>query len=354
MNQMPSTVKRAIELVGLFTAGAVVVLGQMIIMPLVLAFFLSVLLMPVFRLLRKLRTPEIMAIALSIVCLAAFAALVGWLFYSQVSSLLEDFPLIQKNTTVHLDNLSAWVSRSFKLSPNEQLNFINEHSARFFGVLETVLQRTVNSATNFLIFFGLLPVYIFLIILYRHLFLQFIMMWVSRGEQAKLQEVVPQLERAVKHYLFGLLIQFTYIILLLGGALALLGIKHGLLIGILFAFLNLIPYLGPLIGNILGVLITLAASSSLGDILVVFVAITLVQFLDNNILMPRIVGGQVKINALVSIVSIFIGGALAGVTGMFMAMPAVAVLKIIFDHSNNFKKWGLLFGDARPDKNPLY
>ncbi|HWB26782.1 MAG TPA: AI-2E family transporter [Chitinophagaceae bacterium] len=354
MKQMPSTVKRAIELVGLFTAGAIIMLGKIIVMPLVLAFFLSILLMPVYRLLRKGRMPEIVAIALSIICLAAFVALVGWLFYSQVASLLDDFPAIQKNTVLHLDNLSAWVSRSFGLSPNEQLNFINEHSAKFFGVLETVLQRTVNSATDFLIFFGLMPVYIFLIIFYRHLFLQFIIMWVSTAQQPKLREVVPQLEQAVKHYLLGLLIQFTYIILLLGGALAVLGIKHGLLIGILFAFLNLIPYMGPLIGNILGVLITLAASSSLGDILVVFVAITIVQFLDNNILMPRIVGGQVKINALVSIVSIFIGGALAGVTGMFMAMPAVAVLKIIFDHSSNFKKWGLLFGDARPLKNPLF
>jgi len=283
--------------------------------------------MPVYRLLRKWHMPEIFAIVVSILCLAIFVALVGWLFYSQMASLLNDFPAIQKNATTHLNNLSDWISRSFGLSSNEQLNFIDEHSARFFGVLEAVLERSVNSAADFLVFFGLLPVYIFLIILYRHLFLQFIVMWVSPAEQPKLQEVIPQLERAVKHYLLGLLIQFTYIILLLAGVLALLGIKHGLLIGILFAFLNLIPYLGPLLGNILGILITLAASSSLGDILLVFIAITIIQFLDNNILMPRIVGGQVKINALVSIVSIFIGGALAGIAGMFMAMPAVAVLK---------------------------
>jgi predicted PurR-regulated permease PerM len=169
-----------------------------------------------------------------------------------------------------------------------------------------------------------------------------------------MREVVPQLERAVKHYLLGLLIQFTYITLLLGITLMALGIEHGLLIGILFAFLNLIPYLGPLIGNILGILITLAASSSAGDIIIVFLVITIVQLLDNNILMPRIVGGQVKINALVSIVAIFIGGALAGVTGMFIAMPTVAVLKIIFDHSTHFKQWGVLFGHAIPAGNPLY
>ncbi|MDP4215848.1 MAG: AI-2E family transporter, partial [Bacteroidota bacterium] len=108
-----------------------------------------------------------------------------------------------------------------------------------------------------------------------------------------------------------------------------------------------IPYLGPLIGNILAILITLASSGSFKDVLIVFGIITLVQFLDNNILMPRIVGSQVKINALVSIVGIFTGGALAGITGMFLAMPIIAVMKALFDHSVNFQKWGVLLGDDR-------
>jgi predicted PurR-regulated permease PerM len=177
-------------------------------------------------------------------------------------------------------------------------------------------------------------------------------MWIAPARHEELNHIIPQFENTIKRYLLGLLIQFTYIIILLGGVLLLFGIKHGLLIGILFAFLNLIPYLGPLIGNILGILITLASSGSLTDIIIVFGVIAIVQFLDNNILMPRIVGSQVRINALVSIVAIFIGGALAGVSGMFLAMPVIAVLKIIFDHSRQFKQWAILFGDVRPVKNP--
>jgi predicted PurR-regulated permease PerM len=168
----------------------------------------------------------------------------------------------------------------------------------------------------------------------------------SGQEEANL--VISELELVVKRYLLGLLIQFSYIIILLAGLLALTGIPHALLIGILFAFLNLIPYLGPLIGNILGILIVLASSDQLKDVLIVFGAISAVQFLDNNILMPRIVGSQVKINALVSIVGIFIGGALAGLPGMFLAMPVIAVLKILFDHSTGFQNWGVLLGDDRP------
>jgi predicted PurR-regulated permease PerM len=79
-----------------------------------------------------------------------------------------------------------------------------------------------------------------------------------------------------------------------------------------------------------------------------------VQFLDNNILMPRIVGSKIKINALVSIIGVFIGGSIAGISGMFLSMPIIAVLKIIFDRSESFKQWGVLFGDERPDKNPMF
>jgi len=158
-------------------------------------------------------------------------------------------------------------------------------------------------------------------------------------------------EKIIMSYLIGLLIQIIYIIILLGLTLMIVGIKHGLLIGILFAILNLVPYLGPLIGNILGALITLASSESMKDVVIVIVVIGIVQFLDNNILMPIIVGSKVRINALVSIVGIFIGGMLAGISGMFLAMPVIAVLKIAFDHSQKFTKWGVLLGDEGALKN---
>ena len=151
----------------------------------------------------------------------------------------------------------------------------------------------------------------------------------------------------MKSYIGGLLIQIIYIIILLGTALYLLGIKHALLIGLVFALLNLIPYLGALIGNIIGVLLTMSASQDFIPILKVLGAISAVQFLDNNILMPRIVGGKVQLNALASILGVLCGGAFAGIPGMFLSLPLLAVLKIIFDHSNGLKQWGVLLGNGR-------
>ena len=348
MKDLPLTVRRSIDLMGLFFLGSIIVAGNIVVMPLLMAFFFSIMLLPVFRFFRKLKVPEVIAIFLPILLFTVLAASIIWLFYNQVSVFVSDFPKIQRTTIKHLDNLSIWIDRSFGYSPGEQLKFINTQSNKLFGSAGSLLSSAAGSLSGAVIFWGIMPIYIYLIILYRGVFVKFILMWFKPAEHKNVEETIRETEKMVKHYLVGLLIQIIYIIILLGGSLMIFGIQNALLIGIIFAFLNLIPYLGALIGNILGVLITLASSDNPMDILIVLGAITVVQFLDNNILMPGIVGSQVKINPLVSIAGIFIGGIMAGISGMFLAMPVLSVLKIIFDRSENYRHWGVLLGGNRP------
>ena len=178
-------------------------------------------------------------------------------------------------------------------------------------------------------------------------------MWFTDESHPKVKESLKETEVIIKSYLIGLLIQVTYMTILLGGILFIIGIKHALLIGVVFALLNLIPYVGALFGNIIGVLLTLTSSQELSPVITVLIVIAVVQFLDNNILMPRIVGSKVKINALSAILGVIIGGTLAGISGMFLALPIIAVLKIIFDRSDIFRHWGVLLGDERPEISPM-
>jgi predicted PurR-regulated permease PerM len=180
-----------------------------------------------------------------------------------------------------------------------------------------------------------------------------VFVWFKPEEHKKIKEVMKETEIIIKSYLIGLLIQIAYITVLLGGILLVLDIKHALLIGVIFALLNLIPYVGALIGNLLGVMLTLTSSQEILPIFTVLGVIAIVQFLDNNILMPRIVGSKVKINAFAAILGVFIAGSLVGISGMFLALPMVAVLKIIFDRSNIFKPWGILLGDENTEKLPF-
>jgi predicted PurR-regulated permease PerM len=352
-SSLPLTVRRSIELVGIYFLGTIVLAGREIITPVVMAFFLALMLLPVLRILRKKRIPETLAIVLCILFLAIIIGLVVWFFSSQISQLVADFPQIRKNVNQHLNSLSGWIDKKWGFSTERQVQLINEQNDKLFSFASGMLGGAASSVTGTLIFIGLLPIYIFLLLFYKNLLLRFVFLWFPQKTQPKVEEVIRETEIIVKSYLIGLLIQITYITILLGGILLLIGIKHAILIGAIFAILNLIPYVGALVGNIIGVLLTLSSSQEIWPIFAVLGTIAFVQFLDNNILMPRIVGSKVKINALATIIGVIVAGALAGVAGMFLSLPVIAVLKIIFDRTENLRQWGVLLGDERPAKSPM-
>jgi predicted PurR-regulated permease PerM len=350
MNQLPLTVKRSIELVGLVVFSLVIIEERQIIMPLLMAFITSIVLLPVYRFLRRNKMPEFIAIFLSVLLMIIVMGLIIYFITSQVKPLVNNFAEIKENITTHINAISAWFSEKTSISTRQQAAFIDKQIKAFVDSAGNFIGGAAGSVGSVLIFFGLLPIYTFLILFYKDILRKFVFHWFSAKDHSKVKDTIHQTESIVKSYIIGLLIQITYITVLLGGSLMLFGIKHAMLIGIIFAILNLIPYIGALFGNLIGVLLTLSSSPDLSPVITVLLAIAVVQFLDNNILMPGIVGSKIKINALASLAGVFAGGALAGIPGMFLSLPVIAILKIIFDHTEQFKQWAILFGDERPDK----
>ena len=354
MNNLPLTVRRSIEILGLYFLGMIIIVGKDVINPLVMAFFLSVMILPVFRWFRRRKLPETLSIALSLLILIIAVALVIWFFSFQISRLVADFPRIKTNVTAHLNSLSSWLASRFGLSIEKQTQLIAEQNDKVLNYAGNMLGGAASSVSGILIFVGLLPIYIFLMLFYKNLLLRFMFLWFRPDSHPKVEEVMRETEIIIKSYLVGLLIQITYVTVLLGGILFFLGIKHAILIGAIFAILNLIPYVGALVGNVIGVLLTISSTQEIWPIFAVLGTIALVQFLDNNILMPRIVGSKVKINALATIVGVIIAGAISGVSGMFLSLPVIAVLKIVFDRTDHLKQWGVLLGDERPKRSPMH
>ncbi|MEJ2902431.1 AI-2E family transporter [Pedobacter panaciterrae] len=353
MTDMPLTVKRSIELLGLVLLVAILVVGNNIIMPVIMAFFISIVVLPIYRFLIRRKLPEAVAIILPILLLVILIGLIVWFFSSQIGILVDDFPQIKNNVNIHLKSLSNWISNISHISTTEQLKFITEKSDDLLGMAGKAASGAAVTLSSVFVFVGLLPIYIYLMLFYKDILLRFIFMWFKPEHHPKVKEAIFETEVIIKSYLVGLLIQVSYMTILLGGILFFVGIKHALLIGVIFAILNLIPYVGALVGNIIGVLLTLTSSTELWPVLTVLIVIAIVQFLDNNILMPRIVGSKVKINALFAILGVIIGGSIAGVSGMFLSLPVIAVLKVIFDRTVMFKQWGVLLGDERPAKSPM-
>jgi predicted PurR-regulated permease PerM len=353
INDMPLTVRRSLELLGLILLTTILVIGSSIIMPIIMAFFISLVLLPVFRFLRRYKVPEVIAIVVPILLVFVILAGIIWFFSAQVSSLVADFPKIKSNVSIHLNSLSNWISGITHYSTKEQIDFINKNTNELLSFAGKRASTAALTLSSVFVFVGLLPIYIYLILFYKNLLLSFIFMWFKEDHHPKVKDAIYESESIIKSYLIGLLIQVTYMTILVGGILMIIGIKHALLIGVIFAFLNLIPYVGALMGNIIGVLLTMTSSTELWPIFTVLGVIAGIQFLDNNILMPRIVGSKVKINALFAILGVIIGGNIAGVAGMFLSMPIIAVLKVIFDRTDMFRQWGVLLGDERPKLSPM-
>jgi predicted PurR-regulated permease PerM len=95
--------------------------------------------------------------------------------------------------------------------------------------------------------------------------------------------------------------------------------------------------------------ITLISADAISSVIWVGIVLGVVQIIDNNFGMPLIVGNKVKINALVTIIGVLIGGALSGVPGMFLAIPVLAIIKVICDKVEALKPWAVLLGDTAED-----
>ena len=350
MNHLPLTVKRSIELIGLVFLGLVIIEGRQIIMPLLMAFITGIVLLPIYRFLKRNKIPEFLAIFLSILLMIVVISFIIFFIASQVTPLINDFAQTKENIINHINAISAWFSEKTSISTTQQAKFIDKQTNKFIDSAGNFISSTVSSLGSVLIFFGLLPVYTFLILYYKSILRKFVFQWFPSNAHSKVEEAIFETELIIQSYIGGLLIQITYITILLGGSLMFFGIKYAMLIGIIFGILNLIPYIGALFGNLIGVLLTLSSSPDLSPVITVLVVIAIVQFMDNNILMPAIVGSKIKINALASLAGVFVGGALAGIPGMFLSLPIIAVLKIIFDHTEQFKQWGILFGDNESNK----
>ncbi len=347
IQNLPLTVKRSIELLGIVLLALVIIQLQDILMPVLMALVTSIALLPVHRFFIRKKVPNSISIFLTILLMTIILALIVFFISLQLKPLINNFSIIKQNIANHITAISNWFSTNTAFSTAKQAEIINKQANRFLDSAGSFFNNAAGTVSTGLIFFGLFPIYAFLILYYKNVLKRFLMMWFPPDESGQTEQTLKSIEVIIQRYIIGLLIQFGYMTILLGAILLLFGIKYAVLIAVIFAVLNLIPYVGALIGNIIGVLLTLSSTPNLGSVFTVLIIISLVQLLDNNILMPFIVGSKIRINALASLFGVFVGGTLAGIGGMFLSLPLMAVFKIIFDHTEQFKKWGVLLGDDK-------
>ena len=194
----------------------------------------------------------------------------------------------------------------------------------------------------------LLPVYLFLLLFYKNLLLEFIRKLFKEDHHQTVFEILFNSKKIIQSYLIGLLVEATIIATLNSLGLIILGIDYAIILGITGALLNVIPYIGGVIAIALPMIIALVTKDSSSSALLVLLVYLFIQFIDNHFIIPRVVAARVKINALISIIAVLVGGALWGIPGMFLSIPLTAIVKVICDYIEPLKPFGFLLGNIVP------
>ena len=344
--EMPLYAKLTIYLIGFIALFYILFLTSAIVIPIVFALILAIVLSPVVDFLVRKKFNRVLAIFIAILlCLILISALFAVIFY-QVSQLTDSWPQLIAKITVVVNQAISDASSSLGVKPDKLHAWIVETQNELLNFNSSALGKTLMSVGSGIAMFFLIPVYIFLILLYQPIILEFINQISGDDNKLQIRGVVTQTKKVVQHYLVGLLIEAGIIAILDIGALFALGIQYAILLGIMAALLNMIPYLGGIIGAGLPMAVALATKDSPWFAVYVMVAFYVIQLIDNNYIVPKIVASKVKINALFSIIIVLAGNQLWGVPGMFLSLPVLAIIKLTCDNFEQLKPWGFLLGDT--------
>ena len=267
---------------------------------------------------------------------------------SQASRFSESWPLLVDKFTQTLNESISWASGYFDINPHKIHEWITKTRGELINGSGAAIGQTILSVGSSIVVLFLIPVYVFMLLFYHPLLIDFIRKSFAENNQSRVSEIVTQTKSVIQHYLIGLVMEAILVAILNSAALLILGIEYAVLLGIIGALLNVIPYVGGLIAVAMPMMVALVTKSSGWYALYVLGAYYFIQLIDNNYIVPKIVASKVKLNALFSILAVIVGNALWGIPGMFLSIPILAIIKLIFDHIGPLKNWGFLLGDTMP------
>lgn len=346
--KFPFYAKATLLLVGLYVLIGMLWIGQGIIVPLIFSLILAILLHPVVNMMTRIGINRIIAIIITLVLTILIIAALAFLLISQASQFSETWPVLVERFSAILNQSISGISHYFDINPRILPAWIAKTKGELLNNSGAAIGQTLVTLGSGVVALLLIPVYIFLMLLYKPLLIDFVHRLFGTDHKSQVNEIITQTKTVIQQYLVGLVFEVVIVAVLEIAALFFLGIEYAILLGIIGALLNLIPYIGGLVAVALPMMVAIATKDSGWYAIYVLAIYYFIQLIDNNYIVPKIVASKVKINALFSIIAVIAGNALWGVSGMFLSIPLLAIIKLICDHIEPLKPWGFLLGDTMP------
>jgi predicted PurR-regulated permease PerM len=350
--QLPSYLKALAVLLLLIVLVFILIVGKAILIPLALGGFFAVLFTPLSLLMERYRFPRVLSCTLSLLLMIAITAALLSFVVGNLIGFSKDFADVSVRINALTYEIDTWTAANLGLQSKlaDQLdtaalyNLLNRNS----GSLSSFAINAIGSLSSLV----LIPIFMFFFLLYRDHLANVMVTLYPTTEAAEVKQKIGSLRRVVLNYVTGVGKVMVILAVLNISAYSIIGVDHAVFFGLIGAVLNIIPYIGPFIGALLPAAYAALTMDSLLSPLLILAVYQAIQLLEGNFLTPKIVGGQVNLNAFVTFLGLLLGASIWGVAGMILIIPILAILREIFELSDSTKPFALLLGEERSQKPP--
>lgn len=350
---MPAYMKALSVMVFIIVLVFFLIVGKGLLVPLFMGGFFSILFTPLSSLLEKYRVPRTLSCFISLLLMTALVIGLLSFIITNIVSFTKDFNNVSERLVSVAREVDNWTYQNFGINENlaekAESDFLLELLNQNSGSISNFALNTIGSMSGLV----LIPVFMFFFLLYRD-HLTKMMVMVYRDKDPVLVKLrITNLRKVIQNYIVGVGKVMLILAILNISAYSIIGVKHAIFFGILGAILNIIPYVGPFFGVLLPIIYSFLTMDSLIYPLIIFISFQLIQLLEGNFLTPKIVGGNVNLNAFITFLGLLVGGAIWGVAGMILVIPTMAILREIFELNEDTKPFALLLGEEKNDKKEL-
>ncbi len=331
----------------------VLILAKAIFIPLAFAILIAFLLYPLCQ---KLETKLNRILSISIVFITT-TLVMGFLFVVVVKL----FQLVMTDISGLNDVFS-----DFKIALIEQIASITGLSQ---AAVDKIVQDNLGAlikgpidffsmsifkGTNFLLSSMITGVFAFLMLLYRTVFKNFFLSQFNQENKKECKNVLKDIQKVSQQYLLGIFLGMGIIGTLNSFGLWLIGVENPLFWGFFGALLTIVPYAGTFVGGFFPFIFAILTTNTIWQPAMVVVLFFAVQFLDDYFIKPKIIGQQIDLNPFVAILALLIGGVVWGVPAFVLALPYLAIFKIILEHFEETESLATLFSSEVYDKPKVF
>jgi predicted PurR-regulated permease PerM len=278
--------------------------------------------------------------------LAAISLIIG-IFAWQVSDISGRSAEIQKNITEKVNQVREYATNTLGIPEQKQQQIIQQQQQSSTGRLSGMISGFFSSFGSLLTNFIIVMVYIFLFLMFRTHLQRFVLKLVPKDEQENANTIMHDVRLVAQKYLTGMAMMIACLWVMYSIGFSIVGVDNAIFFAIMCGLLEIVPFVGNLVGVGFTLLMTIAQGGSNTMIIGILITYGIVQFTQTYLLEPLVVGREISINPVFTIAGIVGGELLWGIPGMILALPLLGIIKIVCDHIEPLKPFGYLIGDDK-------